>query len=134
MLSKNLIHIFKSLPSPNEFINSTKCFLERSFLHVAVLDQKIDVILLLKKFGANISALDRINRTPLHYAANWPKYSKDFCEDSLNALFTFEGAYIVSKVRKDNYGQTAITLATENGIRDQFLKCRKPLHMRMTAK
>jgi hypothetical protein len=139
----NLIHendinalnsYFASLLDPSEFINSTKLISDRSFLHIAVLAQKPDVIMLLKDFGAKIVVLDRYNRTPLHYAANWAKFSKEFCEDSLNSLFTFDDAYIASKVRKDKNGKTAIKYAEENGIKDEFLSCRKPLHTRLVAK
>lgn len=87
--------------------------------------------MLLKNFGAQIAVTDRYMQTPLHYAANWPKYSKEFCEDSLNALFTFEGAFLASKFKKDCQGKSAIIIAEENGICDRFLSCRKPLQMKL---
>lgn len=118
---------FSTLDNPTQYFRDTRWILGRSLLHEAVLAQKPDVISLLREFGCEISLQDSHDKTPLHYAANWPKFSKSFCKDSLKELFEFEGAFLAAKLKKDSNGLSPIKLAKENDIGDMFESCRKPL-------
>lgn len=102
---------------------SMKITLSRSFLHLAVLHQKSEIVKYFCELGMDIAAVDKNKETPLHYAAKWETQGKKFCKDTFLALLEFENALEVMKNKPNGDGKTAFDLIGQNQDREKFLQC-----------
>lgn len=105
---------FASCLNALEIVNSIKTIFNRSLLHTAVLFQQPEVVTFLNQMGADVHALDKHQRTPLHYAAAWKQFGRSFDKNTLIALLEFKGAALSAKLKKDSEGFTAIKKAAFN--------------------